>query len=82
MIMHCRVSTAKSIEFRFKVGFNQYDITLTKEQTILKSVIMDAFEKENMQTQYSVLGYSIDLYFHDYKFEIKVDEKDHKDYYY
>ena len=28
---------------------------------------MDAFEGENMQTQYSVLGYRIDLYFHDYK---------------
>ena len=31
IIMHCRVSTPKSIEFRSKIGFNQYDITLTKE---------------------------------------------------
>ena len=54
-IMHCRISTPKSIEFRSKLGFNQYDITLTKEQSVLKSV-MDAFEGENMQTQYSVLG--------------------------
>ena len=28
---------------------------------------MAAFEGENMQTQYSVLGYRIDLYSHDYK---------------
>ena len=63
--MHCRVSTPKSIEFRSKLGFNQYDITSTKEQSVLKSV-MDPFEGENMQTQYSVLGYRIDLYFHDY----------------
>ena len=32
IIMHCRVATPKSIEFRSKLGFNQYDITLTKDQ--------------------------------------------------
>ena len=32
-----------------------------------------------MQTQYSVLGYKIDLYFHDYKLTIEVAEKGHKD---
>ena len=40
---------------------------MTKEQSVLKS-IMDAFEGENMQTQYSILGY-----------RIEVDEKGHKD---
>ena len=40
---------------------------------------MDAFEGENMETQYSVLGYRIDLYFHDYRLAIEVDEKGHKD---
>ena len=59
IIMHCRVSTPKSIEFRSKLGFKQYDITLTKEQSVLTSV-MDTFEGENMQTRYSVLGYRID----------------------
>ena len=47
--MHCRVSTLKSVEFRPRLGFNQYDITLTKEQSVLKSV-MDAFEGVGMQT--------------------------------
>ena len=74
--MHCRVSTSKSIEFRSKLRFNQYDITLTKVQSVLKSV-MDAFEGENMQTQYNVLGYRTDLYFHDYRLAIEVDEKGH-----
>ena len=74
--MHCRVATPKSIEFRFKLGFNQYDITLTKEQTVLKSVMGP---RENMQTQYRVLGYRIDPYFHDYKLAIEVGEKYHKD---
>ena len=53
-------------------------ITLTKEQSVLKSVI-DAFEGENMQTQYSVLGCIIHPYFQDYKFAIEVHEKGHKD---
>ena len=78
IIMHCRVSVPKSIEFRSKLGFNQYDITLTKEQSLLKSAI-DAFEGGNMQTQYSVLAYRIDLYFLDYKLAIEVDGKGHKD---
>ena len=45
--MYCRVSTPKSIEFRSTLGFNQYDLTLTKEQSVLKSV-MDVFEGENI----------------------------------
>ena len=40
---------------------------------------MDIFEEENMQTQYSVLGYKIDLYFHDQKLAVKIDGKGHKD---
>ena len=53
---------------------------MTKEQSVFKS-IKDAFKEENMQTQYSVLGYNIDLYFHDYKLAIEIDEKGHKDRY-
>ena len=41
---------------------------------------MDAFEGENVQTQYSVLGYRIDLHFHDYKLAVEVDEKGHMKY--
>ena len=78
IIMHCRVSTPKRIKFKSKLGFNEHDITLTKEQSLLKSVI-DAFEGENMQTHYSVLSYRIDPSFHDYKLAIEVDEKGHKD---
>ena len=48
----------------------------TKEQTIINS-INDTFEGENIQTQYSVLGYWIDLYFHEYKLTIEVDELGH-----
>ena len=76
--MHCRVASLKSVEFKNRLGFNQYDVRLTKEQSVLKSV-KDVFERETMQTQYSVLGYRIGLYFHGYKPVIEVDEKLHKD---
>ena len=45
-----------------KLGFKLYDVINTKEQTVINS-IKDPFKGENMQTQYSVLGYRIDLYF-------------------
>ena len=47
-----------------KIGFKQYDVILTKEQSVLTN-IKSSFEGENMQTQYSMLCYTIDLYFHD-----------------
>ena len=56
-----------------KIGFKLYDVINTKEQTIINS-IKDIFEGENMQTQYSVLSYRIDLYFHEYRLAIEVDE--------
>ena len=35
------------------------------------------FEKETMQTQCSVLGYRIDLYFHDSKLAIEIVDNGH-----
>ena len=61
------------MQFKKKLGFRIQDVINTKEQTVI-SAIKDAFEGENMQTQYSVLGYRIDLYFHEYKLVIEVDE--------
>ena len=48
-----------------------------EEQTVLETR-KDAFEGENTQTEYSVLGYRIDLYFHDHELVIGNDELDHK----
>ena len=48
----------------------------TKEQTVL-NLIKNAFERENMQTLYSVLGYRIDLYFHTHKLAIEVGDLGH-----
>ena len=74
--MDCR--TDKSWSFFKKLGFKLYDVINTKEQTIINS-IKDMLEGENIQTQYSVLGYRIDLYFHEYKHTIEVDELGHTD---
>ena len=60
------------------LGFRLHNVTNTKEQTVLKP-IKDAFEGEDMQTQYTALGYRIDLYFHIHKLVIEVDELGHAD---
>ena len=74
IIMDCR--TDKSCNLKKNIGFKLYDVINTKEQTIINS-IKDMFEGENMQTQYSALCYRIDIYFHEYKLAIEVDELGH-----
>ena len=37
------------------------------------------FERQNMQTQQSLPSYRIELYFHDYKVAIEIDENGHSD---
>ena len=59
--MDCR--TDKSSSLKKKLGFELPDLINTKEQTII-NLIKYIFEGENIQTQHSVLGYRIDLYFH------------------
>ena len=70
--------TVESCNFKRNLGFTLHDVINTKEQSVI-SAIKDAFKGEDMQTQYSVLGYRIDLYFHKYKLAIEVDELGHAD---
>ena len=74
VIMDCR--TDESCSLKKNLGFNLHDVINTKEQTVL-NLIKNAFERENMQTLYSVLGYRIDLYFHKHKLAIEADELGH-----
>ena len=74
VIMHCR--TPELFKFKRSLGFKLHDVITCKEQTVLGSVKY-AFEGKNMQTQFSVLGYKIDLYFHEYKLVTEVDELSH-----
>ena len=70
-IMDCRKD--ESCSLKRNLGFNLLDVINTKERTALRSV-KDAFEGEGIQTQYTVISYRIDLYFHKHKLAIKVDE--------
>ena len=76
--MNQKTRTITTHMSRTRLGFKQYDAILTKEQSVLTN-IKSSFEGENMQTQYSALGYRIDLYFHGYKFAIEIDKNEHSD---
>ena len=76
VIMDCR--TDESCKFKKNLVFKLHNVINTKEQTVINS-IKDAFEGENMQTQYSVLSYRIDLYFQKSKLAVEVDELGHAD---
>ena len=75
VIMDCRTTSAQN--FKARLGFKQY-VILTKEESVLTK-IMSSFKGGNRQTQYNVLRYRIELYFHDYKLPIEIDENGHSD---
>ena len=54
VIVDC--GTNESCNLQRNLGFRLHDVINTKEQTVTNSI-------EDMQTQFSVLGYRIDLYF-------------------
>ena len=70
--------TTLAHKFRTRLQIKQHDAILLKEQSVVTK-IMSSFEGENMQTQYNVLSYRIDFYFHDYKLAIEIDENGHSD---
>ena len=63
--------TDESCNLKRNLGFRLHDVINAKEETVLRS-IKDTFQVENIQTQYSVLGYRIDLYFHKHKLATEV----------
>ena len=56
VIMHRR--TPESSKFKKSIGFKLHNVINCKEQIVLQS-IEDEFKVENMETQYSVLGYKM-----------------------
>ena len=75
IIMDCR--TPESCKFKRKLGFKLHDVINTKHQTIIGSTT-EVFERENMQSECSVLSYRFDIYFHEYKLAIEIDEYGHE----
>ena len=78
IIMNCRVSAPKRIEFRYEIAYKQHDIVLSKEQSVISN-ITNLSSNEKLLLQHSVLGYKIDLYFPKHKLAIEVQEKRHTD---
>ena len=76
--MHCRVSTPEAIEFKTRLGFNQHDLIVTKEQSVLVKIIK-IFASEEILLQHSVLSYKVDVYFSKHRLAIKIDKKGHND---
>ena len=74
--MYCKASTA--VEVRSKLGFKQHDLIMTKEQSVL-TTIMKIYASEKILLQHSVLSYRTDLHFPEHKLAINVDEKRQKD---
>ena len=64
--------------FRTVLGFKEYDIMKVTEKATLDS-IKKAFEGENIQSHYRVLGSETDIYFHDYELAVEIDEYNHED---
>ena len=65
IIMHCWASAPEAIEFKTKLGFNQHDLIMTKEQSV-STKIMKAFSNEETLPQHSALSYKINLYFYEH----------------
>ena len=51
---------------------------LKREQSVIESR-RDTFKGEDIQIQYIVLDYRIDLYFYEHKLAIEIDELGHSD---
>ena len=53
IVMYSKVSTPEATEFRSKLGFNPYDRTLSKEQSVISKIIK-LLTREKMLPQHSV----------------------------
>ena len=76
--MHCRVSTAKVIELKTRLGFTKHDLIMRKEQSIITKIIK-VFASEEILLQHFVLNYKIDSCFSKHRLAIEIDEKVHND---
>ena len=76
VIMDCRTLSAHKITT--KLGFEQYDVILTKYESVLRK-IKSSFEGETSKHNIMFYVIEIDLYFHDYKLPKEIDENSHSE---
>ena len=78
MYVHEGILIPIIIKFRSDLGFSQINLILKKEQSAIES-IRDTLKGEDIQIQYTVLSYRIELYFYEDKLAIEIDELGHND---
>ena len=78
IIVHWRMSTLEAVEFKTILEFNQHDLIVTKEKSVLTK-ILKVFAIENICLQPSILSYKIDLYSPEQKLVTEIDKKGDSD---
>ena len=79
IIMQSRLSDQKKIKFRADLVFNQINLILKKEQSIVIS-LLKAFYTEKIKLQHKAIKNErvrTDMYFFEHKFAVEIDEKGH-----
>ena len=81
IIMQSRLSDSKTIKFRSDLGFNQINLILKKEQSVVIP-LLKAFSAEKIKLQHKALKNETlrtDMYFSEHKFAVEISEKRHAD---
>ena len=81
IIMQSRLSNLKMIKLRSDLGFNQINLILKKEQSVVTPLLKAVFA-EKIELQHKALKnrrVRTDMYFCESKFVVEIDEKGHTD---
>ena len=81
IIMQSRLLDSKRIKFRADLGFNQINLILKKEQSVVIP-LLKAFSAEKIKQQHKALKNErlrTDMYFSGLKVAVEIDEKGHTD---
>ena len=81
IIMQSTLSNPKTIKFRSDLGFNQINLILKKEQSVV-ILLLKTFSAEKIKLQHKILENErvrIYMYFSEQKLVVEIDEKGHID---
>ena len=75
ILMQSRLSDPKTIKFRADLGFNQINLILKKEQSVV-ILLLKAFSAEKIKLQYKAFKNGrTDMYLSEHKWAVEIDEK-------
>ena len=81
IIMQSRLLDPKTMKFRSDLGFNQINLILKKEQSVVIP-LLKAFSAEKIELQCKILEHQrvrTDMYFSEHKRVVEIDAKGHTD---